>query len=305
MKPFECIAIAAKLGAASAGPLLRRVAAAASEHGVEVVVDAAAAHLLPDADAAPLDVALARADLAVVLGGDGTILSAARAIGQRDVPILGINLGRIGFLTEVAAEDVTAGMAALLRGDYTVEQRSRLAVSTVAPAADGTEGRGRSGARGGHTDCERARIVLNDAVITGTTDVARMVDLVTSVNGQPMGEFRADGLIIATPSGSTAYNLGAGGPIVGAGVAALIVTPICPHTSSQQRPIVLPDDSIVEVHLPDDQHARLTLDGQVGLPLPGGSHVRVERSTSPASFVRLPGYDYFATLRTKLRWGSR
>jgi NAD+ kinase len=294
VKPFGSVAIAVKAGAEPAAALVREVADVAVQHGVEVVADEAAAEYLPDVEPLPIEAAAARADLIIVLGGDGTILSAARAVGERDVPVLGINLGRLGFLADVPADAVTAGLRALFRGDYTIERRARLAVSHLRDAPS----------HGTTRVPERPRVVLNDAVITGTTDVARMIDLATSVNGQAMAEFRADGLIIATPSGSTAYNLGAGGSIVAASVPAFIVTPICPHTGSQQRPIVLPDSCVVEVRLPDGQQARLTLDGQVGLPLESGDCVRVERSASPLSFVRLPGYDYFGTLRSKLRWGS-
>ena len=155
------------------------------------------------------------------------------------------------------------------------------------------------------TDRYRMALAWADAVVTGALDLARLIELETRVNQTPMSEFRADGLIIATPTGSTAYNLGAGGPILDPALSALIVTPICPQAANQQRPIVLSDDCVVEVRIHARQVGSVTLDGQVGFRLEGGEGIRVTRSHHPSRFLRLRGYDYFATLRSKLQWGSQ
>jgi NAD+ kinase len=236
---------------------------------------------------AALEALAGRVDLMVVLGGDGTVLRTARAIGPRDVAIFGINLGRLGFLTDVGPAAASEALGAVLAGRYQIEPRARLSVVVLRGGAE-----------------EPARLVTNDAVISAHGDVARMLDLATSVAGRPMGSFRADGLIVSTPTGSTAYSLGAGGSIVDPELHAMIVTPICPAAASQQHPIVLADQHVVEVSLHSDFPARLTLDGQVGLPLQQGDGMRVTRSAHPLHFVTAGEHDYFAILRTKLGWGA-
>jgi NAD+ kinase len=223
----------------------------------------------------------------VVLGGDGTMLRTARAIGARDVPIFGINLGRLGFLTDVRPEEVDEALRAVLAGRCRIESRARLAVTAL---RDGAE--------------DAPRLVTNDAVISPHGDVARMLDLQTRVAGRPMGSYRADGLIVSTPTGSTAYSLGAGGSILDPEVDAMIVTPICPLANSHQRPIVLSDRRVVEVTLLSELPAILTLDGQVGVPLRQGEGIRVTRSAHPLRFVTVGDHDYFSILRSKLGWGS-
>jgi NAD+ kinase len=285
---WKCIGITIKAASDVMAPLVRATVEVATAMGAEVALEHDVSRLLGSGSGHSLEDVANRADLMIVLGGDGTVLSTARAIGQRDVPILGINLGRLGFLADVRPDEVESALRAVLEGDYGIESRTRLSVTRI--TADGDDA---------------PLHVLNDAVITGALGVARMLDLEMRVNGNPMGSFRADGLIVCTPTGSTAYNLGAGGSILDPSAPVLSLTPICPQASNQQRPIVLADDCLVEVQLPAHHLGILTLDGQVGVPLHGGEGIRVTRSPHPVRFVRLRGYDYFETLRSKLLWGSR
>ncbi len=229
---------------------------------------------------------VAESDLVIVLGGDGSVLAVARAIGERPTPILGVNLGRLGFLTDTAPESALSVVEAALRGECGVSERSRLEVAWI--RADG------SGER---------ELVLNDAVVTKGTALARMIDLEVRVEGALVASYRSDGLIVATPTGSTAYNLSAGGPLVAPDLPAIVLTPICPHTLSQ-RPFVLPDHVQVDVALRSASDAELTLDGQVGRTLGARDRLRITRSKHPVRFVVPPGHSYFETLRAKLRWGA-
>jgi NAD+ kinase len=214
------------------------------------------------------------------------VLAAVRAVGDRDVPILGINLGHLGFLTEVGPDDAVAALDRVLAGAAHVVERQRLAVRVL---------------RGGREiDSGTA---LNDAVVTKGTALARMIELDVRVSGEHIALFRSDGLIVATPTGSTAYNLSAGGPVIEPMVEALVINPICPHTLSL-RPLVVRADCAIEVELRAEE-ATLTQDGQVGTSLAPGDVVHVARALHPARFVELAPRDHFETLRTKLGWGSR
>jgi NAD+ kinase len=270
--------------------VLRRIHARLEAHGVELLTEARAAENVPDlglpSGLSRADVA-AKAELMIVLGGDGTVLSVVREIGERGLPVLGINLGHLGFLTDVRPEDVEHVLDAMLRGEHRIQERSRLRVECV-----------RDGVR-----ISSAK-VLNDAVITKGTALARMIDLDARADGSLIARYRSDGLIVASPTGSTAYNLSAGGPLLDPSLPAMILTPICPHTLTQ-RPFVLPDHLVVEVHLLEHGDVTLTLDGQVGTALQAGDRIRVTRAAHPARFLAVPSYDHFETLRTKLRWGQQ
>ena len=290
MIPWKRIGVALKSGQAGVEPLLRRIVAVVSNHGLELILEREAAVRLPGLDSGgglALEKVAARSDLLIVLGGDGTVLATVRAVGERDVPILGINLGHLGFLADLAPEDVDAALAAVFSGEYGVLERSRLAVTCV------NEG------RDVNTD-----LVLNDAVITKGSALARLIELEACVDEKVIATYRSDGLILSTPTGSTAYNLSAGGPLVDPTVPAMIISPICPHTLTQ-RPLVLPDSLQVEVRLHSPEEATLTLDGQVGTSLHPGDAVRVTRSAHPARFIIVPEHNHFETLRKKLGWGSR
>jgi NAD+ kinase len=233
------------------------------------------------------DVAAA-VDLIVVLGGDGTLLAVARAIAERDVPILGVNLGTLGFLAEIAREDLFPTLEGVLSGSIGVEERMRFDVRAE-----------RDGNDLGHY------IALNDAVISNTA-LSRMVHLVTKADGAEVATYHADGVIVATPTGSTAYSLSAGGPLLYPTVQAMVLTPISPHTLTQ-RPVVLPGESVVDVCVSDARggQVHLTVDGQVGRELLEGDRVTVRRSPHPARLLVPPDRNRFEVMRAKLGWGAR
>jgi NAD+ kinase len=229
-----------------------------------------------------------RADLVIVLGGDGTLISTARTIGERDIPILGVNLGSLGFLTEIALDELYPALEQCLAGDFRVSERVML---HAVVERDG---------------CEIAsNLVLNDVVINKGA-LARIVDLKTKVDSFDLTTFKADGLIISTPTGSTGYSLSAGGPIINPSMNCVVITPICPHTLTN-RPIVISDNSVVSVTVNslDDEDIYLTLDGQVGLELRSGDTISVRRADHTAKLVMSKNRDYFAVLRAKLKWGER
>ncbi len=230
-----------------------------------------------------------RAGLIVVLGGDGTLLSIARLVGERETPILGINLGGLGFLTEITTEEAQATLARVLAGDYEVDRRITLEATIESHAA---------GARVADRESFRA---LNDVVINKRA-LGRMLELNVVAGGERFCSYRADGLIIATPTGSTAYALSAGGPIVFPSLEVVVLAPICPHTLSN-RPVVLPDSFEIEVRVKtDDNGAMLTVDGQQTARLASNDTLRVRRGKSPVVLVR-SSHAYFEIWRNKLRWG--
>lgn len=225
--------------------------------------------------------------LLVVLGGDGTMLGAARLVGARQIPVLGVNFGWLGYLTEFTLAELFPALNVLLDGGFTVDQRMLLDVIVE-----------RAGQPIAH---QRA---LNDAVINKATR-ARMMELECYVNGLFVNGFRADGMIIATPTGSTAYSLSAGGPIVYPSISAILLTPICPHMLSN-RPVIVPGESAVElVFKRTDEEIVLTIDGQVGIELQLDDRVVVRRSDTAFRLIRPTNRNYFEVLRTKLKWGTR
>jgi NAD+ kinase len=257
------------------------------DRGLEVVLGSQAAKATGE-PATPRSEVAEKVDLMIVLGGDGTLLAVARAIGSRPVPILGVNLGTLGFLTETAQEEVFEALEQVVAGRFLLESRMRLEV--------GVE---RAGELAG------SYLALNDAVLARTA-LSRMVDLEVRADGAEVATYHGDGLIIATPTGSSAYSLSAGGPLVLPDVAAIVLTPICPHTLSQ-RPLVLPHLCNVEirVHDPRGGNVQLTVDGQVGSELCEGDRVTVRRSEHPIQLLVPPGRSRFDVMRTKLRWGER
>lgn len=258
------------------------------ERGYTPLVDAHMARHIHYPQGTTLEALGAEADLMVVLGGDGTLIAAARALGGNDVPILGVNLGSLGFLTEITIDELYPTLESCLSGDYRISERMMLHVTV---------------ARNG-VDLETHK-VLNDVVINKGA-LARIVDLETMIDNCCMTTFKADGLIISTPTGSTGYSLSAGGPIVHPSMNCLIITPICPHTLTN-RPVVVADDAqvIITVKSLEDEEVYLTLDGQVGVKLLGGDVIRVRRAQRRATLVQSRNRDYFEILRTKLKWGER
>ena len=256
------------------------------ERGLEVCLDPQAARAAGAAEVPRADLA-AKVDLLIVLGGDGTLLAVARAAGERPVPILGVNLGTLGFLAETAREELYGALDDVLEGRFRVERRMRLAVSVE-----------RAGA------VRERYLALNDAVIARTA--SRIIDLETRADGVDVTTYHADGLIVATPTGSSAYSLSAGGPLLLPEFEAIVLTPICPHTLTQ-RPLVLPETSDVEIRVRDvrDGSVQLTVDGQVGCALAEGDRVRVRRSEHCTRLLVPPGRNRFEVMRQKLRWGAR
>ena len=226
------------------------------------------------------------AQLMLVLGGDGTFLSVARMIGDRGTPILGVNLGSLGFLTEITLEDLYPTLEKVLAGDYRVEERLMLSAAIVSAGVEAPR-----------------QLALNDVVINKGA-LARIIHLETHINRQYVTTFRADGLIVATPTGSTAYSLSAGGPIVYPTMDALILSPICPHTVTN-RPLVVPGDSVLEITLKTpSENVMVTLDGQVGLPIQHEDTLRVQRARTRIRVVQPYRKNYFEILRMKLKWGE-
>ena len=224
-------------------------------------------------------------DLVVVLGGDGTLMGVARSIPP-EVPILGVNLGRLGFLTELSRKDLYPCLVKVLAGEYETEERSLFDVELHR-------------ASGGIASFR----AFNDAVITKSA-LARIIELELRVADNLVARFRSDGLIISTPSGSTAYNLSAGGPIVFPALNVAVLTPICPHTLSL-RPIVVPDSEAIEVTLEtQNEEVYLTVDGQEGRSMGFRDTVVVRRSASTVKLIRQRGSTFFASLRDKLKWGG-
>lgn len=270
-----------------ADDLVRATLRRLDEVGAQVRMNEAGAAVVGRPDLAAADAALVDGtDLLIVLGGDGTILSAARLAAGR-VPILGVNMGGFGFLAEVTLAELPDAVRTAISGGGDVEERAMLQAEVT---ADG--------------QARLRRLALNDIVVT-KTGVARVVTIGTWVNDEHLSTYPADGVIVATPTGSTAYSLSAGGPIVHPQVDVLIVTPICPHTLTA-RPVVVSGSATVAVEpLVGVEDVRLTVDGQESEPLGAGERVVVRRAVPRARLVRLRPPSFYSILRTKLAWGGR
>jgi NAD+ kinase len=226
-----------------------------------------------------------RVDLMLVLGGDGTMIATGRMLGDNQVPVIGVNYGGLGYLAEFPIEELFPALEAILAGEYKVQQRLMLSVELWRGDEIVTRNR-----------------VLNDVVVNKSA-LARIIEIEAYLNDQFVSSFRADGLIVATPTGSTAYNLSAGGPIIFPSMNAMVITPICPFTLSN-RPIVVPDDSVIEIRLiTKNEEVALTLDGQVGCNLQAGDRILIRKSRTAFNLVQPPNRNYFEVLRDKLKWG--
>ena len=224
-------------------------------------------------------------DLMLVLGGDGTMIASARMIGDHEVPVLGVNYGGLGYLAEFRIEELYNALESILAGNYRLDKRVMLAVELIRGGVSLTTNR-----------------VLNDVVINKSA-LARIIEIEAFFNSQFVNSFRADGLIVSTPTGSTAYNLSAGGPVIFPSMNAVVITPICPFTLSN-RPIVVPDNAEIELILKTDQEeVALTLDGQVGFPLKVEDRVVIRKSRTTFNLIQPSNRNYFDVLRDKLRWG--
>jgi len=257
------------------------------EHGVRTVLDPETAGSLRDDGLGKTRHQVAeQADLLLVLGGDGTLLAAAREAALRGVPILPVNMGSLGFLTSFTVDELYPALEATLAGESTINERVLLLVERVNRGEILTKQR-----------------VLNDCVVHKGT-LARMIELELYVDNGFVCRYRADGLIVATPTGSTAYSMSAGGPIVHPMVESILITPICPHTLSD-RPVVIHDTSMIELRVAESsESAFLTLDGQTGVPMQVGDRVRITRAEERLKLIQPPNKTYFEILRSKLKWGE-
>ena len=282
------VGIVAKPDAPQAPEVVTRLVEWLIARDIEVTLEKETAGIVPVLRVAAANKAElpGHSDLLIVLGGDGTLLSMARAVGDLGVPIMGVNLGGLGFLTATTLDEMLPSLEAAVAGRMIVEERLLLLARVI---------------RNGAVVCEH--MALNDMVIT-ISAMSRLINLAVSVEGEYATAYRADGLIISTPTGSTAYSLSAGGPIVFPSVEAIVLTPICSHTLTN-RPIVLPASHRIEVTVQSDQEIMLTIDGQVGVGLRERDVVEVVRAGARIRLVRFPQKDFFSVLRTKLKWGER
>lgn len=283
----RAIGISLKPDQSQLGALVREIEKWLRERDVEALLgpEAAKASGLPGVKRSEL---ADRVDVMLVLGGDGTLLAVARAIGKRSVPILGVNLGTLGYLAEIGLDELFPTLELVLTDGLRIETRMRLDV--VAERDGGEIGR---------------YLALNDAVIARTA-LSRMIDVQAWADDAEVTTYHGDGVIAATPTGSSAYSLSAGGPLLLPGIAAIVLTPICPHTLTQ-RPLVLPESCRIAIQLIDMRggEAHLTVDGQVGCDLREGDRVSVRASDAPLRMLVPANRNRFEVMRSKLRWGAR
>ena len=287
---FNTVGIVGKQSDATrVGATLRRLRDHLTARGIALLLDDESARLLgaPEGSGLSVEALGARADLVIVVGGDGTLLHAARALAGHQVPLVGINLGRLGFLVDVSPTAIETTLDAILAGEYQPDHRAMLSALV---RADG--------------EAERHYAALNDVVIH-KWNTARMIEFETYIDGVFVNAQRSDGLIVATPTGSTAYALSGGGPLVDPALDAILLVPICPHDLSN-RPLVVPGGSQIEVRVcgHDHGHVRVTCDGQTDLDLPRESSVRIARHPARACLLHPKGHDHYSILRAKLGWGG-
>lgn len=281
----KTVGIVSKYGEQKAEQIMSTAIPWLENRGMEVLVEVEFAST--GGRVAPKTEMAARADLIIVLGGDGTLLSIARLVERPEVPIVGVNLGGLGFITEIVVDELEEVLASTISENFTIEKRMTLSVTI--------EGK----------DGVRKLRILNDAVITKGAR-SKIINLETYVGSDYLCTYRADGLIISTPTGSTAYSLAAGGPILHPAMRAIILCPICPHTLTTNRPIVIDSNAKIRSTLTSAGDTVVLIpDGQESILLNNGDRVEVHRHKSPVSLVRLPTRSYFEVLRNKLKWGER
>jgi len=286
---FTHIGLIGKTEDSQVSASLRGLIAFLEQRKTEILLDDSLADILPDLPHAVVDreTLASTCDLAIVVGGDGTLLNAARDLAESGIAVLGVNLGRLGFLVDVSPEDMPGQLDKILCGDFTEEQRTLL-----------------------HMSVTRDREILSESsalndVVVHKKDVARMIELDTFIDGNFLNTTRSDGLIISTPTGSTAYALSGGGPILHPRLDATTLVPICPHTLSY-RPIVIHDGSEIEIIIHRGTlEATVSCDGQVNHSLEAGDHITVRKHDHALRLLHPPGHDYFAVLREKLRWSEQ
>lgn len=284
--PFQRIAVVAKPDTAGQmQPTLQRLQKVLNERQLTLLPDERAAAMLDLGRGLPLSDLAQSCDLAVVVGGDGTLLHAARQFADREVPLLGVNLGRLGFLVDIAPTEIATCLNAVLDGEYTEDERFLLS------AAIGNQG---------------PVLAFNDVVLH-KWNIARMIEFETWIDGRFVYSQRSDGLILSTPTGSTAYALSGGGPLLAPSLDAIALVPICPHTLSN-RPIVIDSRSQIEISVAgntDPNDVRVTCDGAATLTVGEGDKLRVQRHPTPVRLLHPIGHDHFNVLRAKLGWGEQ
>lgn len=285
---FHTIGLIGKFGDPNFSGTLGQIADHLRQRQLRVLIDESSAHLVADDS---LEIASRatigqQCDLVIVMGGDGTMLNAARSLVDYEVPILGVNLGRLGFLADVSPSEIPSSLDEVLAGQFREARRSLLNAQIV-----------HEGQVTGEADA------LNDVVVH-KREVARMIEVDAFVDGRFLNAYRADGLIISTPTGSTAYALAGGGPIIYPGLEAVVLVPICPHTLTN-RPIVVKADSVIEVALnaAKSTDTLVTCDGQVSLAIEPGDRVVIRKKDRKMRLIHPINHDYFKLLRAKLRWG--
>ena len=285
---FKTVAVVGKSDAANLPDVLDQLGGVLRARGLTILMDpltAGASREKPDA-VVEMAALAAKADLAVVVGGDGTLIGCARLMAEHAVPLVGVNLGRLGFLTDIPADSVAPAIESVLEGEFVPEQRLLLA---------GTVRRGNK--------MLISALAMNDVVVSRGA-VGSMIEFAVTVDGEFIYSLRADGLIVATPTGSTAYALSAGGPILHPSLSAIALVPISPHTLSN-RPVAIRSNSKVEITLVRGQDARANFDVQAHIQLEHGDVVCVAAAPKPATLLHPKGYRYFSMLRQKLRWTER
>jgi NAD+ kinase len=287
MPDIRTVGILSKPGVPAAAELVPKLMAWLRERGISIRYDEETAEYAGTSGAMSRSEIPVGSDLVIVLGGDGTLLSAARAIGGRRVPLFPVNLGGLGFLTAITVDSLFPDLERAFRGEHRIGKRKLLHCQLV---------------RDGNVVGEYE--ALNDVVITKSA-IARMIDLDAHVDQMFVCRYKADGLIMATPTGSTAYSLSAGGPIIFPSVASICLTPICPHMLTN-RPVIVPDTSVIRIICQAEGDAAfLTIDGQIGEPLQKDDQIICRSSQHTLMLVRPPNMLFFDVLRQKLKWGER
>lgn len=286
---FNTVGLIGKFGDPTVAESLNTIARELVKRGLRVLIDEDTANVVSSNgyEVASRRIIGRQADLAIVMGGDGTLLNAGRSLVDFQVPVVGVNLGRLGFLADVSPDEIPGGLDEILCGNYREESRLLLHAEVVRDGRAVTQS-----------------TALNDIVVH-KKDVARMIEVDAYVDGQFLNAYRADGLILSTPTGSTAYALSGGGPIIHPVLEVVELVPICPHTLTH-RPIVLGAESDIEVRvgLGNTTHIQVTCDGQVSLEILPGDVIRVRRKRRKLRLIHPRKHDYFQLLRAKLRWGA-
>lgn len=283
------VGVVGHVGYAGLETALETVRRFADEHSMEIAAEEGIRDLLPEATSLDEDGIVDDLDLLLTFGGDGTLLRGARLVARQGTPVLGVNLGYLGFLTSVAPEELDHALERYGTGDYWLDRRLTLEIRVVHDGVPGTP-----------------YVALNDAVLHkgGFARVVRLAIFMGENEEEPVATYSADGIILSTPTGSTAYSLSAGGPIVVPTVECILATPICPHTLAV-RPLVVPAETTISVEaLSPSEEMVLTIDGQEGAALQIGDRLTVRRGEATVPLVRLPGQSFFSTLRRKLHWGG-